>query len=71
MTATDDEIVTFVRDFCGRHGFGPTIREVGEALGYRSYTAVKYRLDNLREEGRVTWQDGRTRTLRVAREVTA
>ena len=70
-SAEDAEIVSAIARFCSQHGYGPSFIEVGKACGFNSTASIKYRLDKLRAEGKVTWQDGRARTLRVAREVTA
>ena len=70
-SATDAQIIAAIARHCSEHGYGPSIIEVAQAIGYTSVGSVSYRLRKLRDEGKITWQPGRARTLRVAREVTA
>lgn len=42
----------------------PTVRELAEAVN-RWPNAVQRALDSLREQGMVTWEEGRNRTLRL------
>tara|TARA_Y100000310_G_scaffold207218_1_gene207682 strand:+ start:1056 stop:1298 length:243 start_codon:yes stop_codon:yes gene_type:complete len=48
------------------HGFPPTIREFGEALGVVESVAWT-RLHRLRDQGIITWQDGAARTIQVVK----
>ena len=70
-SATDAQIIAAIARHCSEHGYGPTARELAEAVGYRSQGALHPRLQRLRDGGFITWQPGRARTLRVAREVVA
>lgn len=60
-----DRIVDAITTMTSENGFAPTIRELGEAVGLKSPDSVCFHLSKLREEGRVTWLDGKSRTLRV------
>jgi repressor LexA len=46
-----NRILEFVRIYTDEHGFAPSIREIGRAVGVRSTKAVKYHLDILVNEG--------------------
>ncbi|MEO1208278.1 MAG: hypothetical protein AAFX78_01930 [Cyanobacteria bacterium J06638_20] len=46
-------------------GLPPTIREVSGHLGLQSTSAVQKQLGGLRKAQRVTWEPGKSRTLRV------
>ena len=46
-----DKIVQFVREFTQEHGFAPSIREIGAAVGLRSTASVSYHLQQLQEKG--------------------
>ncbi len=46
-----NRILEFVRIYTDEHGFAPSIREIGKAVGVRSTKAVKYHLDILVDEG--------------------
>ena len=46
-----------------RQGYPPTLREIGQAVGVRSPSTVKYHRDNLRQAGLIQWDGGKTRSL--------
>lgn len=46
-----NRVLEFVRVYTDEHGFAPSIREIGSAVGVRSTKAVKYHLDILVNEG--------------------
>lgn len=46
-------------------GFGPTLQEIQEYAGISSVSVVYYHLHKLRLAGRVTWEEGKARTIRV------
>lgn len=50
-----------------RSAYGPTVREVARAVGVSSARAHQL-LITLRQDGYVTWQDGKPRTLRRTRK---
>jgi repressor LexA len=45
------KIVDFIRQYTEEHGFPPSVREIGRAVGIRSTRAVKYHLDILVQQG--------------------
>jgi len=60
-----DRIIDAIATMTAENGHAPTIRELGEAVGLKSPDSVSFHLTKLRVEGRVTWIDGKSRTLRV------
>lgn len=68
LTARQREILAWVDDYIGRHGFSPTIRELAKAFGFRGTNGAACHLKPLRKKGRLTWVDGSPRTLRVVKE---
>lgn len=71
MTLTEEgaqrriAIIRFVTEYQQQHHMAPSIREIAEAVGIVSKTAVRHHLETLRREGRVTWEDGKFRSLKV------
>jgi SOS-response transcriptional repressor LexA len=59
------EMLDFIAEFGDTHGYGPSIREMQHALGISSTSVVNYRMHILRREGRLEWEDGLSRTVRV------
>ena len=63
LTPKQQRIYDFIRTFTRRQGYPPTLREIGQAVGVRSPSTVKYHLDNLRQAGLIQWDGGKTRSL--------
>ena len=63
LTPKQQRIYDFIRTFTRRQGYPPTLREIGQAVGVRSPSTVKYHLDNLRQVGLIQWDGGKTRSL--------
>lgn len=58
------EIIDAIVHLTEQQGFPPTTREIADHLGLWN-SAVGRTLQRLREEGRVSWVEGRARTLVV------
>jgi len=61
-------ILEFVRTYTDEHGFAPSIREIGKAVGIRSTKAVKYHLDILVGEGLLKRAPRQARGLSTAHQ---
>ncbi|MEO0085239.1 MAG: transcriptional repressor LexA [candidate division WOR-3 bacterium] len=61
-----DRIMDFVRRHVETHGFAPSVREIGKAVGISSTRAVKYHLDILVRQGLLERNPGQARSLRAA-----
>lgn len=59
------QVYDAIEEFMATNGYAPSIRDICKATGIRSTSTVWYHLNNLRNEGRVTWKDARSRTLRL------
>lgn len=63
LTPKQQKIYDFIRDFSRDYGYPPTVREIGEHLGLKSPSTVKFHLDNLRSTGLIQWDGGKTRSI--------
>ena len=63
--STSAKVLAFVGAYIDEFGYGPTVQEIGDAVGLSSKASVHYHLERLRGSGHVTWVDGQNRTLRV------
>lgn len=54
MNQRTEEILAFIKQHTREHGFPPTIREIGENFGISSTNGVRYHLNNLEKQGRVS-----------------
>lgn len=65
LTDRQREILAWVQAYIDAHGYSPTLRELVTAFGFKSTNGAACHLTPLRKKGRLTWIDGRPRTLRV------
>lgn len=65
--ASDDQILSFIAEYHERYGCAPSYCEVMEGLGYKSKATVSKRLARMRRDGKVSYSDGKQRTLRVSK----
>jgi repressor LexA len=61
------DVLRYIVSFSAEHHYPPTVKEIMEALGFSSTSMVQYYVDQLREEGQLTSEPGKARTL-VANE---
>lgn len=61
----DWKILDAIRWCIGDNGYSPTIRELCREVGVASPSSMKYRLDRLRDEGLITYDPRKSRTIRL------
>ena len=75
LTGRQQEIWDFLVDYVDRHGYPPTVREIGEAVGLASPSTVHAHLANLERAGLLRRDPTKPRALELAgrtrREVAA
>ena len=71
LTDRQREILAWVDAYIASHGFSPTCRELATAFGFKGPNGAACHLIPLRKKGRLTWVDGKPRTLRVIKEADA
>ena len=59
LTPKQQQIYQFIRASTQANGYPPTLREIGQQVGVRSPSTVKYHLDNLRTLGLLHWDGGK------------
>lgn len=68
LTARQEAVLSFVRDFSARNGYPPTVRETCTGTGLSSPSSVKYHFDALEKKGYLTRDPRRPRTLMLTEE---
>ena len=68
LTPKQQKIYDFIREFSREYGYPPTVREIGDNLGLKSPSTVKFHLDNLRAAGVLQWDGGKTRSITLIEE---
>ena len=65
LTARQRRILEFIRDWVGRYGYPPSVREIGEAVGLVSPSSVAYQLKELERKGFLRRDPNRPRAVDV------
>ena len=65
LTKRQEEILDFIKTFMVKHGFPPTIREIGEALGISSPATIHAHLKNLETRGVIKRNDTKNRAIEL------
>jgi repressor LexA len=65
LTGRQQEIWDFLVDYAGRHGYPPTVREIGEAVGLASPSTVHAHLANLERAGLLRRDPTKPRALEL------
>jgi repressor LexA len=65
LTVRQRMIVEVIEDSVRRQGYGPTMREIGDAVGLASTSSVSHQLSRLAEKGYLSRGAGRPRTAVV------
>lgn len=61
-----EEIYAYITEYVAENGHSPTFREVGKAVGLRSSSTVSRYIHRLVDEGRITIDESKPRTLTAA-----
>ena len=56
-------ILDFIQAYAERHGGSPSFREIGEAVGLKAISAVKYQVEQLQAKGYLARRDRLPRTI--------
>jgi repressor LexA len=65
LTKKQSEILKYVVGYLKDHGYAPSYREVGEALGVSSTATIHEHVKNLERKGYLTSEDGAARAIDV------
>ncbi|HEX6967562.1 MAG TPA: transcriptional repressor LexA, partial [Micromonosporaceae bacterium] len=65
LSARQQRIMQFIRDWVARHGYPPSVREIGEAVGLVSPSSVAYQLKELEKKGYLRRDPNRPRAVDV------
>ena len=41
------DILSFIKQYIKKHGYSPSVREIGHAMGYKSTSSIKSQLDTM------------------------
>ena len=63
LTAKQQRIYDFIQAFTAQHGYPPSVREIGAAVGLKSPSTVHFHLKGLEEAGMIIKAEGKTGPL--------
>ena len=63
-----NEILRFLQSYIDVHGYGPSVREICEAVCLNSTATVHYHLRRLAEQGFIRMDDGKKRAISLAKD---
>ena len=67
LTAQQQRVLTFLEGFLSEHGFPPTLREIGEAIGLSNVSAVRGHVAALEKKGYVAKTPEKARSISIVR----
>ena len=68
LTRRQRDVFDFIRDTINDRGYGPTVREIGDAFGINSPNGVMGHLKALEKKGLISREHNRSRAIRLAPE---
>lgn len=68
LTSRQKEILTFVQRYADAHGYPPSVREIGQALGLTSSSTVHSHLSALEKKGFLRRDPSKPRALEILRD---
>ena len=63
LSERQQRILDFIEAYVERQGVSPSYREIGNAVGLKAISAVKYQVEKLQEKGYLTRRDRMPRTI--------
>lgn len=63
LTAKQQKIYDYILSFTANHGYPPSVREIGAAVGLKSPSTVHFHLKGLEEAGVIVKTEGKTRAI--------
>ena len=63
LTRKQQEIYDYILSFTSEHGYPPSVREIGAAVGLKSPSTVHFHMKGLIEAGAIVKAEGKTRAI--------
>jgi repressor LexA len=63
LSGRQQQILDFLQAYTERHEVSPSFREIGDAVGLKAISAVKYQVEQLQEKGCLARRDRMPRTI--------
>ena len=66
LTAKQQKIYDYIQTFSAEHGYPPSVREIGAAVGLKSPSTVHFHLKGLEEAGVIIKAEGKPRAITLS-----
>lgn len=66
MTPLQSRVKAFIADFIRDEGYSPSLQEIADAFGHKSPSGIRQAIKRLQQEGHLTAEPGRHRSLQLA-----
>lgn len=63
LTRKQQEVYDYILSFTNEHGYPPSVREIGAAVGLKSPSTVHFHMKGLEEAGVIVKAEGKTRAI--------
>lgn len=63
LTPKQQQIYDYIVTFTGQHGYPPSVREIGAAVGLKSPSTVHFHMKGLEQAGVIVKAEGKTRAI--------
>lgn len=70
LTHRSRELLHLLSDFIKEKGYSPTLKEMRDLRGYRSTSPIQRQLERLQEEGYISNEYNRARTIKILKTKT-
>lgn len=65
LTQVEARALDFIKTFIAQNGYSPTVREITDAMGYKTVSTAFGVLERLERKGHISKRDGGPRTIRL------
>ena len=65
LTPKQQQIYDYILSFTSQHGYPPSVREIGAAVGLKSPSTVHFHMKGLEEAGVIVKAEGKTRAITI------
>tara|TARA_B100000900_G_scaffold400959_1_gene405144 strand:+ start:307 stop:924 length:618 start_codon:yes stop_codon:yes gene_type:complete len=65
LTDSQEELYKWLVEYINQNNHSPSIRQMMTAMGLRSPAPIQSRLKHLQDKGKISWEQGKSRTLKI------
>ena len=65
LTKRQEDVLNYIKEFVASHGFPPTVREIGSALGASSSATIQAHLNSLEDKGFIRKEKTKNRSIEL------